>query len=100
MKWLSRSDTESAYTAARAKHAENPSSCSWIFETSEYKSWCSPIDPIHSLWINAGPGTGKTILAGHIIHTIRDKYQQENSAVAYFFFAIAGMEQKAILWDL
>jgi NACHT domain len=84
MNWLSRWDTENLYIAARAKHTENPSSCSWIFETLEYKVWISSAQST-SLWINSGPGTGKTILAGHIVHSIREQYDGSSSALAYLF---------------
>ena len=85
MKWLSRLDTVNAYLNALVKHSENPSSCKWIFDTVEYQSWMRTDDPINALWINSGPGTGKTILAGQIVRHLRECSDNSNTVVTFYF---------------
>ena len=85
MKWLSRSETVNVYLNALAKHSENPSSCQWIFDTIEYQTWPTVTDASNALWIHSGPGTGKTVLAGHIVRSLRENQIHPGSAVAFFF---------------
>ncbi|RPB01862.1 hypothetical protein L873DRAFT_1788167 [Choiromyces venosus 120613-1] len=45
------------------------STCQWIFTNEHYKDWKStPHSSI--LHISGGPGTGKSVLAGHVLHTL------------------------------
>ena len=86
MKWLSRLDTINAYLNALVKQSENPFSCRWIFDTAEYRAWVRTEDPINALWINSGPGTGKTILAGQIVRQLREDSENSQGTVVAFYF--------------
>ena len=84
MKWFNRCDTVMAYQNALAKHADNPTSCTWIFDSPEYRQWQDEEDPSHALWLHSGPGTGKTVLTGQIIQMLQENNYKEGSTVLYF----------------
>lgn len=60
--------------------------CSWAFRTSEFASWNNS-NQHNLLWINGGPGRGKTMLTMGIIETLvpQAKLGSSSQAVAYFF---------------
>ncbi|KAF2131995.1 hypothetical protein P153DRAFT_310495 [Dothidotthia symphoricarpi CBS 119687] len=58
-------------------------SCSWIEKRSGFQSWVeisTPAVPLY--WIHAQPGTGKTVLAGHVITHL----QTIGHDCSYYFF--------------
>jgi WD40 repeat protein/pimeloyl-ACP methyl ester carboxylesterase len=63
-----------------------PGTCDWIFDDPKVKGWLD-----HSthgsrvLWYNAPPGTGKSVLSGHLIHHLR-----QSGELCQFFFFKAG----------
>ncbi|EYE95707.1 uncharacterized protein EURHEDRAFT_377279 [Aspergillus ruber CBS 135680] len=61
-------------------------SCSWAFKTPEFASWNSSHQH-NLLWINGGPGKGKTMLTMGFIEVLVPKAKTGPSprAVAYFF---------------
>ena len=88
MKFLSRADVVATYRHALLQRGENSAdsrSCEWIFESPAYNQWRDPRDPSHALWMFSGPGTGKTVLAAHIVRRLREEFAQDGSAVLYFF---------------
>ncbi|KAI1324467.1 hypothetical protein F5Y16DRAFT_402432 [Xylariaceae sp. FL0255] len=90
MSWLARAEAPDVYMNALSKHAEAPESCSWIYKETEYRQWMQDCQKVNALWIHSGPGTGKTILASHIIRTLKEQTAQADhirapSAVSYFF---------------
>lgn len=79
--WLSMTSPASNHKSARVKHSQGTSQ--WFLDSSVFKSWldCS----CRSLWVNAIPGAGKTILCSTIIDFVL-YHQRPEEATAYFYF--------------
>ena len=79
--WLSDVNPEMNHLSARSKHSQGTGQ--WFLDSSAFKSWwnCS----CRSLWVNAIPGAGKTVLCSTIIDYILH-HQLPDEAVAYFYF--------------
>ena len=62
-----------------------PGTCEWFLDNEKFRTWRSATDS-RLLWVSAGPGCGKSVLARCLI----DEYQASNtltaSTVAYFSF--------------
>ena len=58
-------------------------SCAWLTSKPEFKEWRAPGSSNPSiLWLSGNPGTGKSILASHVINHL----QEQNHNCSYFFF--------------
>ncbi|KAI1765216.1 hypothetical protein GGR53DRAFT_465561 [Hypoxylon sp. FL1150] len=79
MVWLTRADTDDTYTNAVFKHTSNPESCRWFYQTHEYQQWAKDNALTNSLWVHSSPGTGNSVLMGHVIRTLKDEYEYMNS---------------------
>jgi ankyrin repeat domain-containing protein 50 len=79
--WLSMTSPALNHKSARAKHLQGTGQ--WFLNSSAFKSWldCS----CRSLWVNAIPGAGKTVLCSTIIDYVLC-HQQPDEAIAYFYF--------------
>ena len=73
--------------------------CTWISEKESYQRWCNDPDP-HIFWLNARPGTGKSVLSGYVIERLKDSgvccsfyfwksADQKGSSIAMFLRSIA-----------
>ena len=74
---------------------QSPATCDWILQSAEFKVWMEgPQQSI--LWMHAKPGTGKSVLASHLIrHLVRTV-----PAVQYFFFQSADQAKRTIRFFL
>lgn len=65
--------------------------CAWLTEEERFKDWCDPISDKDFLWLCGGPGTGKTVLTGSVIHHLREMAESDQAtppwkiSVLYFF---------------
>ncbi|KAK4957997.1 hypothetical protein LTR10_004422 [Elasticomyces elasticus] len=62
--------------SAKGKRVDG--TCEWILDDAIFKSWCLG-DTTSLLWINGGPGKGKTILSIYLTQTLR------KPCTVYFF---------------
>lgn len=60
----------------------HPGTCSWLYEHPTFNHWTNATTN-STLWYNAGPGTGKTILCSALAKHLRDK----GLKTIYFFFS-------------
>jgi hypothetical protein len=58
-----------------------PGTCAWITEERTYQEWRESLDP-QLYWISANPGTGKSVLSGFVIKSLKDL---DENCVFYFF---------------
>ncbi|KAK6829587.1 hypothetical protein PG987_010171 [Apiospora arundinis] len=58
-----------------------PGSCEWLIGKDYYQSWRESLDSSF-LWLRGRPGAGKSVLAGHVVHDLRDR---ELDCCFYFF---------------
>lgn len=66
-----------------AEYTRMAGTCEWFLRKPSYLRWkCFTADTPQILWINANPGSGKTILAGHIIGQLREA----KASFSYYFF--------------
>lgn len=72
-------------TARKLRH---PSTCEWILRHPKFQKWSQiPAAKGGQLWINAGPGFGKTALTSFIIdHFLDSGNRYERPILLYFYF--------------
>ena len=70
-------------------------SCEWLIAKSSFTDWRDSANT-QLYWISAKPATGKTILAGKVIHHLRDL----NRDTAFFFFDYRNKMQTTISFFL
>ena len=72
-------------TARKMRH---PSTCEWILLHPKFQKWSQiPAAKGGQLWINAGPGFGKTVLTSFIIdHFLDSGNRYERPILLYFYF--------------
>ena len=72
-------------TARKTRH---PSTCEWVLHHPKFQKWSQiPVAKGGQLWINAGPGFGKTVLTSFIIdHFLDSGEQYERPLLLYFYF--------------
>ena len=72
-------------TARKMRH---PSTCEWILRHPKFQKWSQiPAAKGGQLWINAGPGFGKTVLTSFIIdHFLDVGNRYERPTLLYFYF--------------
>jgi hypothetical protein len=93
MKWLKACDPSTNHNAARKLY--EPGTGVWFTHSSDFIKWRD--NQVHSLWLQAIPGAGKTILCSTIIEEIQ-KYCDDQSEYrcTYFYFDFAD-EKKQIM---
>ena len=71
-----------------ARKNRHPSTCEWILHHPIFQKWSQiPAEKGRQLWINAGPGVGKTVLTSFIIdHFLSNGNHYERPTVLYFYF--------------
>ena len=71
----------------------HPSTCEWILHHPKFASWLQiPKGKGGQLWINAGPGFGKTVLTSFIIdHFHESRTRHEQPVLLYFYFRDSSM---------
>ncbi|KZP10818.1 ankyrin, partial [Athelia psychrophila] len=95
-KWMDAPDTSPNFNAARKKHT--PDTGSWFLEGSEFTRWKEYPDIL--LWLNGGPGCGKTVLCAAAIQAIIDFCDSKASTgYAYFFFDGRSAEAALLVHD-
>jgi ankyrin repeat domain-containing protein 50 len=80
-KWLSITSPASNHQSAQAKRLQGTGQ--WFLNSSAFESWLDW--SCRSLWVNAIPGSGKTILCSTIIDHVLS-HQRPDEAIAYFYF--------------
>lgn len=72
-------------TVRRNRH---PNTCEWILNHPKFKTWSKlPAENGGQIWINAGPGVGKTVLTSFIIdHFLSSSTRDERPILLYFYF--------------
>ncbi|CAH0052436.1 unnamed protein product, partial [Clonostachys solani] len=83
-------------------------SCQWIDDFKEFQEWKnvdaktlvthteSPRYPPAFLWVQANPGTGKTVLAAHVVKQLQDL----NFNCAYHYFHIGDQASQSLAYFL
>ncbi|CAG9940049.1 unnamed protein product [Clonostachys rosea f. rosea IK726] len=83
-------------------------SCQWIDDFKEFQEWRnvdaktlalhteSSRHPPAFLWVHANPGTGKTVLASHVVKQLQDL----NLDCAYHYFHIGGKASQSLAYFL
>ena len=56
-------------------------SCEWLIRRDSFRQWRDMLGP-KLFWLHAKPGTGKSVLAAHVVNHLRDM----NLSCSYFFF--------------
>ena len=71
-----------------ARQKRHPNTCEWILRHPKFLNWSKiPANKGSKLWINAGPGTGKTVLTSFIIdHFLGSETRYERPTLLYFYF--------------
>ena len=72
-------------TARKSRHSNT---CEWILRHPKFQKWSRiPAEKGGQLWINAGPGFGKTVLTSFIIdHFLDSGNRYERPILLYFYF--------------
>lgn len=79
LKWLRHVPTEDDLHKLEKDQLEG--TCEWVDDDELISSWLSLDNPSPSLlWVTGGPGTGKTVLASHIVGRLKHCHP-----TAYFF---------------
>ncbi|KAI5781049.1 hypothetical protein DFH27DRAFT_604473 [Peziza echinospora] len=69
----------------------------WILEENRFKQWvgAAATDKVFSrvLWVEGGPGAGKTLLSGFVARTLEGGFQ-EKSTTAYYFLQELDQEDR------
>lgn len=86
-------------------HPRVNGSCAWIDERKDFQSWRDCADGFHNdeslnsgnenlsiYWVHANPGTGKTVLASHVITQLQE-FQLE---CAYHYFHIGSKASRSL----
>ena len=78
-------------TARKLRH---PSTCEWILRHPKFQKWSRiPAEKGGQLWINAGPGFGKTVLTSFIIdHFLDSGSRYERPILLYFYFRESSLQ--------
>ena len=58
--------------------------CQWIFEAPSFTKWQS-CDEGASLWVNAAPGSGKSVLCASVVEQMMQTNSKVPCNVIYFF---------------
>jgi len=91
--WLKVCDTSTNHATARKKH--EPGTGSWFISSSEFVKWRD--NKIRSLWLQAIPGAGKTILCSTIIDEIKTFCAtQSEYRFAYFYFDFSDKKKQIV----
>ncbi len=71
-----------------ARGNRHPRTCEWILRHPKFLEWSKiPAARGGRLWINAGPGVGKTVLTSFIIdHFLESGTRYERPVLLYFYF--------------
>ncbi|KXT10567.1 hypothetical protein AC579_1799 [Pseudocercospora musae] len=77
-----------------AKGRRVPGTCDWIFGDAQFKSWLD--GDLRALWINGGPGKGKTLLSVYLSQELEARAAHEFELL-YFFCSHAGRHNAAIM---
>lgn len=70
-----------------ARREEN--TCRWIFDLDEYRSWHDNASS-SILWVNGGPGYGKSILMSTVIEALKAARTESLNYLVQYFFCRAG----------
>lgn len=60
-----------------------PGTCEWVPQHETYKAWMSATSS--SLWLTGSPGTGKTMIALHVINNLEHQFEGSPDLLLYFF---------------
>jgi len=62
-----------------------PGTCEWIIDDTRYQEWIN--SPSNSLWLIGGPGKGKTMIAMHVVDSLRNMPSVHSGQdIVLFFF--------------
>jgi hypothetical protein len=82
--WMSPPNQSSIHESSRAQC--EPGTTDWILETDVYEAWKA--GSIRHIWLNGGPGCGKTIMCSTIVEDIHMHCQSTlNVGQAMFYFS-------------
>ena len=79
-----------------ARQKRHPSTCNWILHHPKFQRWSQiPAENGSQLWINAGPGVGKTVLTSFIIdHFLDSGDRYKRPILLYFYFKDSSLHNK------
>jgi hypothetical protein len=75
------------------------STCEWIFEEQEYKSWCDTEQtPLHYgfLWIKSKPGAGKSTLTKFLLESTEQQSSPDMAVTSFFFNARGALLERSL----
>ena len=77
-----------------ARQSRHPSTCEWILHHPIFQRWSqTPAEKGGQLWINAGPGVGKTVLTSFIIdHFLDTRARDKRPILLYFYFRESSLQ--------
>lgn len=87
-KALNPADDQAGLYEERLKRREE-NTCRWIFDLDEYKSWQAK-DDSNLLWVNGGPGYGKSILMSTVIESLKAERADAHDYLVQYFFCRGG----------
>jgi Cdc6-like AAA superfamily ATPase len=67
-----------------------PGCCDWIFDIAQMRGWLH--DTHGTLLIEGLPGSGKTVLAKHLVHQLPKVLEPKSPAVLYHFFRFRDLD--------
>ncbi|KAI0199678.1 hypothetical protein F4808DRAFT_471324 [Astrocystis sublimbata] len=70
----------------RRKELQEPGTCDWISRDDNFRGWLESRNP-RFLWIHGIPGTGKTVLAAHIIEMTAAACNSEGYGFYYCLYS-------------
>jgi len=90
--WLRSTDPSKRYHQACELYESDTGD--WVFRTPEWKAWVAGRS--RCVWIHGIPGAGKTILASHIIDTLKRMCRQgERTACVYYYCYFGNRQDEA-----
>jgi hypothetical protein len=97
--WLGSTDPSSLHRQAREKY--EPRTGDWVLRSDEWNAWLN--GQRRSVWIHGIPGSGKTILASHLVSSLIDHVKTEQNkpvmqkiACVYYYCYFGHNQNEAI----
>ena len=78
------SPTKPEKTHHRLQRLRHPQTGTWLTDSDEFRKWKSSPES-YCLCCDGIPGSGKTVLASHVVDTLLGEIDYEDSALSYFY---------------
>ena len=69
-----------------SRHATGPPTCEWLLNDSHFQDWMNGTSLKSTLWLLAGPGSGKSVLCSYTVDYIRNLGGAQAQCLHFFEF--------------